>query len=299
MKSKKILSISGILLIGFLVWYLFLKPYDYLVSFTAKTFPGTINQTIKTWNTSIKGASIKKSADILHLDQAIPYADSTFLYQWEIKPITDSTSAIKVYVTDLDHSLQNRLTYPFFHTDFEKRVKNSMLDFNEKLKEHISRFKVKIVGESEIEETFCAYISIESTQIGKAMGMMKNYSLLTSTLLANKTELNGKPFIVINEWNMANDSIKYDFCYPIKKNDSLTKHPLLSYKEIKSQKALKAIYNGNYISSDRAWYALLDYAKKHEIEVDERPFEIFHNNPNMGGDELEWTADIYMPVIQK
>ena len=297
MKLKKILSTSGILLIGFLSWYLFLKPYDYLVSFTAKTFPGTINQTIKTWNISIKGASIEKSADILHLDQTIPYADSTFLYRWEIEPITDSTSSIKVYVTDLDHSLQNRLTYPFFHTDFEKRVKNSMLDFNAKLKEHISRFKVKIVGESQIKETFCAYISIESTQIGKAMGMMKNYSLLTSTLLAENTALDGRPFIVINEWNMANDSIKYDFCYPIKKNDSLKAHPQLSYKEIKSQKALKAIYNGNYISSDRAWYALLDYAKNHKIKVSKNPVEIFHNNPNIGGDELKWTAEIFMPIL--
>ena len=34
------------------------------------------------------------------------------------------------------------------------------------------------------------------------------------------------------------------------------------------------------------------------IEVEEKPVEIFFNNPNMGGDELKWRADIYMPLSE-
>ena len=298
MKSKKIITLAGLLLFGFLIWNLLLKPYDYLVSFKADTFPGAINQTIKTWNNSLEGASIEKSSDILHLDQTIPFADSTFLYQWEIEAITDSTSSIKVYVTDLDHSLKNRLTFPFFQTDFEKRVKSSVLEFNAKLKEHISKFSVKIDGESAIQETYYAYVSIESPQIEKAFGMMKNYSFLSDFLASNNAELNGRPFVLINDWDTENDFIKYDFCYPIIYSDSLVAHPIISYQQMKRQKALKATYHGNYIYSDRAWYALLDYAKKHKIQVDKKTQEVFHNNPNIGGDELQWTADIFMPILE-
>ena len=135
------------LLSGFLVWFLFLKPYDYLVSFKVKTLPGTINQSIKLWNTTLVGARIESSEDILVLKQIVRYNDSTFQYHYKIDPINDSTSMVKVYVTDMEHSFKNRLTHPLFHTDFEKRVKNSMVELSDNLKEHVSRFKVKIDGD--------------------------------------------------------------------------------------------------------------------------------------------------------
>ena len=281
---------------GFLVWFLFLKPYDYLVSFKVKTLPGTINQSIKLWNTSLDGARIESSDDILDLKQIVPYNDSTFRYHYKIDPINDSTSMVKVYVTYLEHSFKNRITYPLFHTDFEKRVKNSMVELSDNLKEHVSRFKVKIDGESEIKETYCAFISIECSQIEKALGMMKNYSVLTNALVGSNIELSGRPFIAVNNWDMKNDSIKFDFCYPIKNMDSVFQHPTISFKKIEGKSALKATYNGNYITSDRAWYALLDYADKNNINVENQPFEVFHNNPNIGGDELLWSVDVYMPI---
>ena len=293
---KKIILFLCVLLSGFLVWYLFLKPYDYLVTFKVNTIPGVVNQSLKLWNSSLEGARIEPSEDIFDLKQIVSYNDSTFQYHYHIEPINDSTSMVKVYVTDMEHSLQNRLTHPFNHTNFEKRVKNSMVDFSDKLKEHTSRFKVKIEGESEIKEVFCAFVSLESKQIEKAKGMMQNYNLLSGTLIANKIELSGRPFISVNNWDMKNDRIQYDFCYPIKNNDSLFQHPMISFKKINRKKALKAIYNGNYITSDRAWYALLNYAEKNNIAVEKKPFEIFHNNPNMGGDELLWVTEIYMPI---
>ena len=276
-----------------------LKPYDYLVSFKAKTFPGAINQSIKLWNVSLKGAHIEKTDNLLELKQIVPYNDSTFQYHYKIVPINDSTSQVKVYVTDLDHSFNNRITYPFFDTDFEKRVKNSLVGFSDNLNEHISRFKVKIEGESEIRESYCAYVSIECDQVEKALGMMQNYSNLTKDLLAEQIELDGRPFISVTNWDTKNDRIQYDFCYPVKNVDSSYTHANISFKKIKRKKALKAIYNGNYITSDRAWYALLDYANKNNIEVENKPFEVFQNNPNMGGNELEWTTEVYMPIIEK
>lgn len=293
---KKITLIISLLFVGFLAWYFFVKPYDYLVTLKVKTFPGTINQSIKTWNLSLDKSSISISDDLLILDQTVKYNDSVFLYHWKIEAINDSTSLIKVYVTDETHSFKNRLSYPFSHTDFEKRVKNSLTDFNDNLKEHISRFKVKIEGESEIKAVFCAFIRINGSQGEKAVGMMKNIGILTNTLVQNNIELSGMPFIDVTNWDMANDLITYDFCYPIKETDSLFEHPIISFKKVKRTKALKAIYNGNYITSDRAWYALIDFANKNNIAIEKKPLEVFYNNPNMGGEELQWKAEIYMPI---
>jgi len=41
---------------------------------------------------------------------------------------------------------------------------------------------------------------------------------------------------------------------------------------------------------------LLDYAQKNNIPVEKKPIEIFYNNPNMGGDGLDWTTEVFMPI---
>lgn len=293
---KKITSIIGIILIGLLLWYMFIKPYDYLVTLEAKTSSGAINQTIKTWSISLDNSTIIEQTDIKNLKQKIKFNDSTYIYEWNITTINDSISKIKVFIKDVNYSLKNKITIPFSNTDFEKRTKNALMDFNKKLSEHIKKFKVTIKGESKLKSTYCAYVPLKSTQMGKALGMMKNYSLLSTILVENNVELNGKPFIEITHWDMNKDSINFNFCYPIIKNDSLPVHKLIKYKLLEDKNALKAIYNGNYITSDRAWYVLIDYAKKKNIKIEKKPIEIFYNNPNMGGNELNWKTEIYLPI---
>ena len=293
---KKVILVLLPLLVAGLLWYLFIKPYDYLVTFKARTFPGTINQSIKTWNSTLKDAQLVNQEGLNQLEQNIKFSDSTYLYQWDIIPLTDSTSKVKVYVKDLDHSLQNKIAIPFFNTDFEKRTIRTVKDFNEKLNEHIDNFRVKVTGKKELAASYCAYVSVKTNQFGKAKGMMYNYPLLNTILANNGIELNGRPFIEITEWDKETDSIHYDFCYPIIKSDSLPEHPDLKYKQFNSRNALMAVYNGNYITSDRAWYALMDYAGKNDIQVTGLPVEVFQNNPNMGGDALTWKAEIYLPL---
>lgn len=283
------------LLVG-LIWYLFIKPYDYLVTFKARTFPGTINQSIKIWNSTLKDAQLVKQEGLTHLEQNIKFNDSTYLYQWDIIPLTDSTSKVKVYVKDLDHSFGNKIMIPFFNTNFEKRTISTVKDFNEGLNTHIDKFRVKIIGRGELTSTYCACVTVKTSQLVKAKGMMKYYPLLNNIFASNGIELSGRRFLEVTKWDRETDSIQFDFCYPIIKTDSLPQHPDMKYKEFNSMNALMAIYNGNYITSDRAWYALLDYAEKNDIEVTSLPVEVFHSNPNMGGDGLNWKAEIYMPL---
>ena len=295
---KKFSAIIGFLTIGFLLWYLIIKPYDYLVTFKVKTSAGTINQSIKLWNTSLENSSPIQQENLKNLTQQIIVKDSTFNYDWSISSVNDSISKVNVYVTDIDHSFANKISIPFGTTDFEKRTQNIITNFIDKLKEHLNKIRVRVVGIDSTRTTYCAYISVKGLQIEKARGMMQNYSLLTSVLSAENIEMNGTPFVEITNWNIQNDSIAYNFCFPVIKSDSLPIDPRIQYKQYNGVKALKATYNGNYITSDRAWYALLDYAENHDIVVDKKPLEVFYSNPNFGGDELQWEAEIFMPVIE-
>ena len=293
---KKISAIVGFLLVGFLLWYLIIKPYDYLVTFKIKTTAGTINQSIKLWNTSIENTRPIQQENLKNLTQQIIIKDSTYNYEWSISSLNDSISKVSVYVTDIDHSFANKISIPFGTTDFEKRTQNTITDFIEKLKEHLSKTRVSEVVVDSTRSTYCAFIPMKGLQIEKASGMMQNYSLLTSVLSVENIEMNGTPFVEITNWNTQNDSITYNFCFPVIKSDSLPKDARIEYKQYNGVKALKAIYNGNYITSDRAWYALLDYAENHDIVVAKKPLEVFYSNPNFGGDELQWKAEIFLPI---
>ncbi len=295
--KNKIAYIISILFFAFLIWYLFIKPYDYLVSMTYRTTVGTINQSIKSWGKAKKNNSLLREQDFFNLEQKWQFNDSVHEYHWKIIPVNDSTSKVKVYIKDVANSFKNKLLLPFSTSNFEQRTKKNIFDFNRSITEHMGNFKVSV--EDSVQQppsTYCAYIPIQSTQLLKAKGMMGNYPILSGVLADNNVQLNGRPFLEITNWNRNKDSLSFNFCFPIIKSDSLPQNGPLKYKEFKGQKSLKAVYNGNYITSDRAWYALLNYAQKKGYEVSETPVEVFHNNPNFGGDELQWVAEIYMPI---
>lgn len=297
---KKVLLGTGVLLLLVLIGYLFVYPYDYIVRFEARTFPGTINQTIKIWNdeVGVEGEPVVQE-DLYHLRQTVQAGDSVFRYHWTIEPLTDSTSEVTVKIRDRDHSLKNKLAVPFGGSAVAGLSKKTVRDFAERLKTHLGEFRVTIEGEAELPGTYYAFVHVKTDQHHKAGGMMDNYELLSDILAGSGTALNGPPMIVVNEWDRATDSLDFNFCFPIIRSDRLPQYPGIEYKRIFPKRAIKAVYNGNYITSDRAWYALLDYAERNGLEVEATPVEVFYNNPNMGGNALTWKAEVYLPLKEE
>ena len=292
-----ILSLLGIVCLG----YFILWPADYIIRFQAPALPGTINQTLKTWSSANPNAkAIEQDRSILSLTQEFQFSDSTHVYQWNLDQVHDSLTDVKVYINDPKHRISNRLSNLFStETDLKKRAKKTVLDFYNKLVEQKNSFKVEIIGEVEMPTTYTAYVESKSKQYSKAAQMMRQLPLLEGFVVENEIELKGYPFIEITKWDRAQDSIHLRFGYPVVRNEKLIVHPEIKYKRFFGKKALKAVFNGNYINSDRAWYALLNYAEKNGIEVEETPIEIFHNNPNYGGNSMRWKAEIFMPIKEK
>ncbi|WP_300023578.1 AraC family transcriptional regulator [uncultured Maribacter sp.] len=296
--KKGITIIIAVIFIA-LLWYFFIKPQDYQIRVIAKSNTGTVNQALKSWSKTLQEASIRQKDDLTHLEQMIVTGDSTHVYNWNITPINDSTSQLIINVKDKDHRLTNKLFIPFTDTNFEKEARKTVTDFIENLNAHRKEFKVTFLGEDHLPSTYCACVEHKTTQSNKAFGMMESYPYINSVIASNGIQVNGVPFIETTDWNMQNDSISFNFCYPIIKTDSLPFIKDLVYKEFIGMKSLKAIYNGNYMTSDRAWYTLVDYAEEKNIAIEKKPIEFFFNNPNMGGDALRWKAEIFMPLTDQ
>ncbi|MFS4455080.1 hypothetical protein [Maribacter sp. 2304DJ31-5] len=140
MKGKFVFT-TGFILIAALTWYLFIKPYDYVIRFKSKTLPDTINQTLKAWDNASEEMTIVEQENGNSIEQQVAIDSIDYIYKWLITPTKDSMSQVKIYIKDSEHSLKNRMLIPFMETDIEKSAKEKVLDFITNLKNHTKTLK--------------------------------------------------------------------------------------------------------------------------------------------------------------
>lgn len=304
MKLKKTKYMIILVLSVVLIWYLLIKQHDYIVTFKAETSPGTLYKGLEEWNEiSQKLDSFKyvlnKKKPFESFEETIEFNKLKLQLDWEIKAIDDTISKVKVGFTEKGHSIYNRLTAPFLKTPFREKSINLIQEYRKWMDYQLkNKFKVKIYGIDTIPELSYAYISLKNIKMdNKAIEMMNNNSFFLSFLNKHNLKKGEYPFIMVDNWDLNNNQIDFKFCFPINERDSLPLNEDIKYGKIKKSKlALKAIYNGNYVTSDRGWFGLYEYAKRHDISINNQPIEFFYTNPFYGGDELKWVTEIYMPI---
>jgi len=305
MKRKVIKIILGVLVLT-LFWFLFIKKYDYQVNFDVKTSPGLVYNKIlvfKKWHVSQSDKNIKtfKKNLFKSVDQKVLLKDSTYLLHWKIEPLNDSITKVRVYIKDKQNSIKQRLLMLIGKSEFINAAESRIALFAEAINQHSEMFRTKIIGKSTRPAyQSIIYVTFSTDLRHKANEMMKNIYFLTNYMRKNKVKKVGNPFMNVTHWNIKNDSIVAEFCFPVENlkyypNDTIVKIK----KYIQAVPAIKAIYNGNYMFSDDGWFALLNYARINNISIKNSVFEIYYNDPHDDGNQRKWKADVFIPTINK
>lgn len=292
---KSLLIFSCLVTIG-LLYYLFIRSFEFEVNFKAKTLPGDLMETIRIWNRSLDSANVIKVDSLSSLKQVIVKENRAYIFDWHFTTINDSTTEVNIRISQPDRIIKNKILIPFSEQPIEQDASDISNEFYEILKQHLEITSVKIIGEVELDSVFCACRSLETKQIEKAYGMMREYPILTSFVVSYDLKPDGQPIVRLNEWNHSLGLLKFDFCFPIVQSDSLPLISEITYKKFKKEKVLKAEYHGNYITSDRAWYELIQYAERNGNKINGLPIEYFFNNPNLGMSARGWKAEVFLPI---
>lgn len=303
--NNKLKWFLAVVLLSFLGWYFFLKQSDYTITFKINAATGTISQGIVEWTTTqsknqneIYTILEKRNYDFIK--QQMKKGNEKMEYTWDMKSINDSMTNVTIGIKDLNHSFYNRLTAPFVSTKFRTEQIEKIKSFKMGLEDHIDDFKIRIDGERSSEEIYVAYISLKSVMQEKAQTMIGYDSVIVGYLDRNKIKIIGhRPYLEVTDWDQDKEIISFNYCFPIPKNTKYVPDSNVKFKTIPALKGLQATYFGNYRTSDRAWFALLDYAKKHDYKLENKPLEHFLSNPFNGGNELEWEAKIIIPFDDK
>jgi effector-binding domain-containing protein len=301
---KKILvSIALTVLLALVggITFLLTRPSDYQAHFTEKTTPDVAYFHILNWdewnrNQLSPKFEILSKTPVSDISQKITVNDTTLIFNWEFQKLNDSSTLIRAYVSDPDRRLFNRLTVPFINTRFKNDVRDNLLDIKTRLEIMLKSFRYEFTGYHPFEKKSCVCINVKSTIRGKAMTMISNVSVLNQFVRQNNLELNGPPFLVIHDWNEFKDSISYEFCFPIKRTDAVPEHPKIKLITVEGMNAIKTDFYGNYSITDITWHNLAEEAKKMGYRSNHKLIEVYYNDPHLGGNELEWKAEIYLGI---
>lgn len=288
-----LLSVAALMALAF---YLFMMPYEFQVTLRGKTLPGDVIQTIRIWDRSLNDSEIISVDSLRGVTQKISIEGRSYIYQWAFNVQHDSVTKIQVRISEPARRFMNKILVPVSAPPIEKDAATVMQAFNDILKEHLRITRVKFIGEAQIDPAFCVCSALETRQIEKANGMMKDFPELTDFISVTGLKPKGPPSVRIKHWSHNAGELKYDFCFPIQETDTLPISKKFTYKSFDRQRALKAEYYGNYITSDRAWYVLMQHAIDMGYALKGLPVESFHNNPTLGISESSWKADIYLPI---
>ena len=295
-----------IIIVSLLGWYFFIKQSDYTITFTVKTATGTVFQGVNEWVLEQKKNNSKDVYDFLErrnfdfVKYKLTNENQELLYTWEMKSLNDSVTNVVVGIKDVNHSLYNRLTIPFVSTVFKIEQIEKIKLFKKILEDHLSNFKVKLDGEKSFRKSYVAYISLKSVLQEKAQNMIIHDADLLGYLTKNNIKKIGhRPYLEITDWDQDNEIVSFDYCFPIPENTKYIPDQYVKFKKIPVMKGIQATYFGNYRTSDRAWFAILDYANRNNIKLQNRVLEHFLANPFNGGNELEWEAKIIIPFEDK
>ena len=303
--NNKLKLLLGVVILSFLGWYFLLKQSDYTITFKVNAATGTISQGIMEW-TAIRSKKQNETYAVLEkrnfdfIKQQMKKGNEEMEYTWNMKSINDSMTNVTVEIKDLNHSFYNRLTAPFISTKFRTEQIDKMKSFKVGLEDHIDGFKIRIDGEGSSKEMYVAYISLKSVLQEKAQTMLEYDPNIVGYLDRNKIKIIGyRPYLEITDWDEDKEIVSFNYCFPIPKNTKYVPDSDVKFKTIPALKGLQATYFGNYRTSDRAWFTLLDYAKENGFKLENKPLEHFLANPFNGGNELEWETKIIIPFASK
>ncbi len=301
--KKFIIILLGVLLFS-LAWFLFIKEYDYQFRFRANHSPAMVQQELKKIGSysifdSEPAISYQQTDGYEALKQTLQFGERELDLLWELENQEDTVTNISLNVAS-GEKIKNRLALlnPFSKSEYIDSLENSFLKFGKELLIKQSAYKVQVIDSIVYSPALdCICKPAEDIKVeNKAIQMVRDIGYLEDFQIAHRLKLTGYPFVKIRAWDQEAGTIDYNFCFPVNLAQNIRPNTFIEFQQFPATTSLKAIYNGNYRSSDLAWHELLSEAKNRDLKTSNLPLEIFWNNPKTGGEALSWKAEIFMPV---
>ncbi|MAZ27607.1 MAG: hypothetical protein CL868_11095 [Cytophagaceae bacterium] len=293
---KKIALILLILVVAGLSWYLFIKPYDYSVSFRTKYGPSAVYYDFLDAR-DINTDSLLSTKKYSEIQQVKTLGDTIFNLRWHFAKASDSTTKVTVDVRDETHTVAARVNVlnPF-NSRYTDQLKSYFNEYNWLMDEKQREYTIgQTIKDTVFAARECICTSSSSKIRLKAHHMVEQLADLDDFFFENQVKPTGDPLLLLEKWNEPNDYITFDFCFPILKNDSLRLTPKTHFISLPSLPSYSAAYKGNYKYSHRQWAEMGSKLAEEGAAHQDTIIEVYHNSPLVDTNPKSWKATIYIP----
>jgi len=219
-------------------------------------------------------------------------------YRWQIKPTEKGVKLLWRVSGDLN----------FWQRIFADKMDDLMgpdmvrgLELIERsVRQDMEKHETSILKPVDLSSTYYLYqtSSCKIDSLGKELDKVLPAVIIYA--VKNQVQMSGKPFVIYNKWDKANNSVIFSAAVPTKEKELSNESKILT-GQMPGGHYLKVKYQGDYKFMREAWDKAYKYINDKEnliVDTSRHPFEEYVVGHTKSLNPADWITYIYIPVIE-
>ncbi|MBT8272830.1 MAG: GyrI-like domain-containing protein [Bacteroidia bacterium] len=161
----------------------------------------------------------------------------------------------------------------------------------------MKKYEVTIEGIKDYGGGYYLYKTTNADNSNISQKMGENYGSIGAFMGQNNIQMNGMPLTVYHDMNQEDGTVVMSNGLPVREKVDTPEGSDVLCGYIPKMKALKVVMLGNYTNLEKAWGQAMEHIAKNNLEQsEEKPFEIYTNDPGMFPNPADWRTEIYIPL---
>ncbi len=179
--------------------------------------------------------------------------------------------------------------------DFERGLERLDSLVVESTKKH----EITVNGITEYGGGFYLYKTTNAKDSNISQKMAEQYGSLMAYITQNNIAMAGMPLTIYNEMNPEDGTVIMSNGLPVNQKIEVAEDSDISVGFMSKTKVLKTTLKGNYTYLADAWDVALKYIVDNNlVQSEEKPFEIYTNDPGEFPNPADWITEIYIPIVE-
>lgn len=161
----------------------------------------------------------------------------------------------------------------------------------------MDQYQVTIEGIKDYGGGYYLYKTTNADNSNISQKMGENYGSIGAFMGQNNIAMNGMPLTVYHEMNQEEGTLIMSNGIPVSEKINTPRGSDILCGYIPKTKVLKVTMTGNYTHLEKAWGQAMEHiAKNNLVTSEEKPFEIYTNDPGNFPNPADWRTEIYIPL---
>ena len=230
--------------------------------------------------------------------QSLSSNETTQEYKWQIKPNDKGVSVSWTVSGELP------LTQRFFAKQMDELMGPAMVRglelIDRSVHKDMNKHETTILKPVDLSATYYLYksASCKMDSLGKYLDKLLPDVIIYA--VKNQIETNGKPFVIYNKRDKANNSVIFSAAIPTKEKVTVNDAGILT-GQTPGGHYLKVKYQGDYKYLGDAWDKAYQYIESNDpyiIDTTRDPFEVYAVGHTKSLNPADWITYLYIPVIE-